>query len=105
MSVVKFDSKTIEMFSIRVIEKSFDKSYGYYEWHDKNDDFDFTIQNDIIALEVAVVMPKNIEKLIEYKKAIEYGKTPNVNRLVGADVNNEGKLVSCHGSTIPEIQR
>lgn len=53
MKRLNYSSATMEEFAIRTISESFDKIYSTYVWHDKDDNFDFTSLDNVVALEVA----------------------------------------------------
>lgn len=72
-----YSSEEIEKFAIRVISKSYDKSYADFIWHNKEDNFDFTSKNNEIALEVTSIMCDNIKNAIEYDKALDKNKKPD----------------------------
>lgn len=98
-----YSSEEIEKFAIRVISKSYDKSYADFIWHNKEDNFDFTSKNNEIALEVTSIMCDNIKNAIEYDKALDKNKKPDISKVEWGHINENGRLFSYKGGSIGEI--
>ena len=94
----------MEEFSIRTIRKSYKSFYCDYIWHDKEDDFDFTSPDDKIALEVVTILSKNEINAIQYEKALDSNKSPDISRVINSHADNEGELLYYHGGTMSEIK-
>lgn len=104
MKRLDYSSATMEKFAIRVIANSFDESYSNYIWHDKDDDFDFTSVDDAIALEVITILPCNVINAIQYERALDKDKIPNVKEVVDAQIDQEGELLIYYGGSMDEIR-
>ncbi len=104
MNRLDYGSKKMEKFAITIISKSFDNSYDNYLWHDKDDDFDFTNPNGTIALEVATIIPLNEINAIQYEKALDKGKTPDVTKVDWAHIDKDCELIAYYGGSADEIR-
>ena len=58
-------------------------------WHDKDDNFDFTSLDNVVALEVATILPNNIINAIQYENALNNGKTPDINKVINSQIDKE----------------
>lgn len=95
----------MEEFAIRTISKSYNNLYSNFIWHDKDDDFDFTSQDDTVAIEVATILPINEINAIQYENALEKGKNPNLNKVINAQINDERELLTYYGGSMSEIRK
>ena len=105
MKRLNYSSEIMEKFAIRVLSKSFDQIYENYIWHNKDNDFDFTSQDDTIALEVATILPQNIINVIQYEKTLDNGKIPDIYKVISAHVDSDGELLSYYGGSMYEIRK
>ncbi len=94
MEKLNYSSEKMEKFSIRVIAESFNKLYDDYIWQDKKDDFDFTSLDDKSALEVTSIIPINEINAVEYEKALDKCKIPNINKVIDARIDNNDELIT-----------
>lgn len=105
MKKLNYSSAIMEKFAIRTISKSFDEIYSTYVWHDKDDDFDFTSLDNVTALEVATILPSNVINAIKYEKALDAGKTPDINQVVSAYIDKSRELIIYYGDSMDEIRK
>ena len=104
MKRLNYSSATMEEFAIRTISESFDKIYSTYVWHDKDDNFDFSSLDNVVAIEVATILSNNIINAIQYENALNNGKTPDINKVINSQIDKEGKLITYYGGLMDEIR-
>lgn len=96
-----------EVFDKNALDKLaryFDKSFSEFEYHGKNDDFDFTNKDRTRALECTMAISENLRKADIYEKYYERGRKPR-NDIPDSIVDKEGVLCAYLGGGMEETRK
>ena len=101
MIKLNYSSNTIEQFAINILSLSYDCMYSDFIWNKKNDNFDYTSKDSKIALEVSLVIPENIERVLAYQNS----NKPDISTIQLHKLDQNDNLIRYYGGSICELKK
>lgn len=96
--------RVVEPFAINTIGNSYDKHHLSFLRGHKNDAFDFTSPDGRVALEVSLIIPGNINRVITYEDRKSKGETCDRSYVRNALYDDAGNLLCYDGGSISELK-
>ena len=101
----RYDKQETESFALSAITQSFSNSYGAYIKPKGTNNFDFVSEDGLSALEVTLVVPKNVMEAYRYEKEQKRGKQNlSLNKIKNVKLTDDGRLFYYYGGSVGEIK-
>lgn len=101
----RYSKNILELFALNVLTLSFDTNYGNYYAPKNSDNFDFISPDNISALEITSVIPKNEMEAFVYEKLKAHGKQNlKFSRIKGLKLTDNGNIKFYYGGSMSEIK-